>query len=162
MFGCAKFRLTFLGAVCSVALLASLEGRAATKSVDLDGNAANGAESQCDLNVLQTFPVQIENKVTNRAAGYGFTFAWLSAGPAGFTSSIPAGTTSGVGATWVWTTNQPVYSFTGGSCDVDACFTQTSGPDLIASFCSYACLADSTSITMNKGAAAGSVVLNWA
>src|SRR5262245_57402863 len=102
-------------------LLACGIARAATKPVDLDAQAANGAESACDLNVLSTFPVQIENKVTNRTAGDSFTFTWASAGPGGFTSSVTPGTTGGVGAKWVWTTNQSVFSFTGASCTTDAC-----------------------------------------
>jgi hypothetical protein len=149
-------------AFSSVALLASLEAHGATKTVDLDGDAANGAESQCDLNVIQTFPVMIENKVTNKSGGDAFTFSWPSAGPGGWTSSIPAGTAGGVGAKWVWTTNQSVFAFTGTNCEDDVCFAQTSGPDPIASFCNYACLADGTSVTMTKGATAGTVVLNWA
>jgi len=134
---------------------------AATKTVDLDGNPANGAESQCDLNVLQTFPVMIENKVTNKSGGDAFGFSWPSAGPGGFTSSVTAGTTGGVGAKWVWTTNQSIFSYTGNSCANDVCFTQTAGPDSIASFCSDACLADATSVTIARGATAGTVVLSW-
>jgi hypothetical protein len=162
MFGSTKVRSSLLATFSSVALLASLEARGVTKTVDLDGNAANGAESQCDLNVLQTFPVMIEAKVTNKSGGDAFTFSWPSAGPGGFTSSVPAGTAGGVGAKWVWTTNQSVFAFTGTSCANDVCFAQTSGPDPITSFCNYACLADGTSVTLTKGAAAGSVVLSWA
>ena len=51
----------------SMALLVWGTLLAATKSVDLDGRP--GAESAVDLNVLQTFPPRIENKVTNRTLG---------------------------------------------------------------------------------------------
>ena len=107
------------------AILTCWPATATTKTVNLDGNSANGNESQCDLNVLQTFPVKIENKITNRAVGAAFSFAWNSAGPAGFKSSVVAGTTAGKGIKWTWTTNQPVYSFTGSTCAKDVCFTQT-------------------------------------
>jgi hypothetical protein len=133
----------------------------ATKTMDLDGNAANGAESQCDLNVLQTYPVQVENKITNRAVGDIYTFSWPSAGPGGFRSSVTAGTTGGVGAKWTWTTNQSVYAFTGSTCDKDICFDQTAGPDQAASYCSFACLQDGATLTEAKGADGKSVVLNW-
>jgi hypothetical protein len=146
---------------CLVALLASLGAQAASKTVDLDGNAANGAESVCESNILQTFPVMIENKVTNRSGGDAFAFSWPSAGPGGFSSSVTPGTTGGVGAKWVWTTNQSVFSFTGNSCENDICFNQIGGPDALPGFCSYACLADPTSITVSKGVTAGTVVLNW-
>jgi hypothetical protein len=66
-----------------------------------------------DLNVLQTAPPRLESKVTNRTNGDAFSFSWKSAGRGGFTSSTPAGRTTGVGAKWVWSTNQPVYAFTG-------------------------------------------------
>ena len=104
-----------LGAfVCAfaLALLIDRDSHAATKTIDLDGNPANGAESQCDLNLSGNFPVIFENVVTNRTGGNAFNFSWASAGPGGFTSSVPAGTTSGVGSKWVWTTNQTVVSFT--------------------------------------------------
>ena len=68
----------------AVALFTLTASLAATKSVDLDANPANGAESQCDLNVFQTFPVQFENKVTNKTGGDAFSFTWPSAGPGGF------------------------------------------------------------------------------
>ncbi len=155
------FRFSTLVLVCSLTLLTCIGAHAASKAVDLDGNAANGAESQCDLNVLQTFPVMIENRVTNKSSGNAFAFSWPSAGPGGFTSSVTAGTTGGVGAKWVWTTNQSVFSYTGNNCDNDVCFTQTAGPDSIPSYCSFACLADATSVTVTKGATAGTVVLNW-
>src|SRR5258708_7041181 len=112
---------------CFVALLMCVAAQAATKTLDLDGNPTNGAESQCDLNVLQTFPVQIENRVTNKSGGDAFGFVWPSAGPGGFTSSVTAGTPGGVGAKWVWTTNQSVFSYTGNSCANDVCFTKTNG-----------------------------------
>jgi hypothetical protein len=155
-------RRLFMGmGLLSIALLACFEANAATKNVDLDGNAANGAESQCELNVLQTFPVMVENKVTNKSAGDAYSFSWPSAGPGGFTSSVTAGSAGGVGAKWVWTTNQSVFAFTGNSCANDVCFAQTSGTDLLPGFCSESCLADGTSVTLAKGATAGTVVLNW-
>ncbi len=162
MIGIARIRFSLFFGLFLVALLTSLGARAATKAVDLDGDPANGAESQCELNVLQTFPVMIENRVTNKSGGDAFGFSWPSAGPGGFTSSITPGTVGGVGAKWTWTTNQSVVSYTGSTCDNDICFTQTAGPDPISSFCSYACLADPTSVTVTKGATAGTVVLNWA
>jgi hypothetical protein len=136
-------------------------GRAATQPVDLDALPANGAESMCSTDVLQTFPVKIQNKVTNRSNGDAFTFAWPSAGPGGFTSSVTAGTTNGVGAIWVWTTDQSVIGFTGNSCPTDACFAKTSGPDALGGFCSDACLADGTALTVKKGATAGTFDLSW-
>ncbi len=143
------------------ALLAAVPARSAAKAVDLDGNPANGAESTCELNVLQTFPVQIQTKITNRAVGDSYTFSWPSAGPGGFRSSLTPGSTGGVGAIWTWTTNQSVVSFSGGTCDRDICFNSTGGPDATASYCSNACAADGTTINLAKGAAAGTVVLNW-
>src|SRR5262245_36887013 len=76
-----------------VVSLSSLTAFAVTKTVDLDAQTANGAESKCDLNVLSSFPVQIENVVTNKAVGDSFIFNWLSAGPGGFNSSVTPGTT---------------------------------------------------------------------
>jgi len=156
-----RFRLSVGLLALALTLFSPIGLHAASKAVDLDGNAANGAESQCDLNVLQTFPVMIENRVTNKSGGNAFAFSWPSAGPGGFTSSVTAGTTGGVGAKWVWTTNQSVFSYTGNSCANDVCFTQTTGPDSIPSYCSSACLADATSVTITKGSTAGTVVLNW-
>jgi len=142
-------------------MLLVLPALAATKTVDLDAQAANGEESQCDLNVLQTFPVQIENKVTSRAIGDTFDFSWRSAGPGGFTSSLAPGTAGGVGAKWTWTTNESVYSYTGNTCPRDMCLLQTGGADPIAETCSLACLADGTSLRVGRGASAGQYSLNW-
>jgi hypothetical protein len=161
MGGWTKMRFFLFVGVFSAALLTGVGANAATTNVDLDGNAANGAESQCELNVLDTLPVQFENKVTNKSGGDAFSFVWPSAGPGGFTSSVTPGSAGGVGAKWVWTTNQSVFSYTGSTCGTDVCFTKTEGPDSIASFCSYACLADGTSVTIVKGATAGTVVLSW-
>jgi hypothetical protein len=119
--------------VVAAALVADGTVLAATKTINLDGKAANGNESQIDLNVLQTFPPKIECKVTNRAVGDAFTFKWSSAGPGGFSSSVAAGSVGGVGAKWVWTTCQTVYSFTGSTCPKDVCFTQTAGTDAVPS-----------------------------
>ena len=101
----------------------------ADKNVDLDGRTTNGAESNVSLAVVTTFPVKIKNKVTNKAIGDSFTFNYLSAGPGGFASSLPAGTSTGVGAAWTWETTQNVYSYTGIACTSDICFTKTAGPD---------------------------------
>jgi hypothetical protein len=150
----------FVG-VSALGLLASIGAHTATKTVDLDGNPANGAESQCDLNVLQTFPVQVENRVTNKSGGDSFGFSWPSAGPGGFTSSITAGTPGGVGAKWVWTTNQSVFSYTGNSCANDVCFTKTGGPDPIPSACSLRCVDDGVALTIGRGASASETALSW-
>jgi hypothetical protein len=140
--------------------LSSLAVFAATKTVDLDGQTANGAESKCDLNVLSTFPVQIENVVTNKAVGDSFEFTWASAGPGGFRSSVTPGTAGGVGARWVWTTNQTVYAYTGSSCDRDICFLKTAGPDTMGGTCSTGCADDGVAMTMSRGTG-GAVNLLW-
>src|SRR5262245_8977362 len=101
----------------------------ADKTMDLDGRTTNGSESTASLTVVTTFPVKIKNKVTNKAIGDSFTFNWFSAGPGGFASSLPAGTSTGVGAAWTWETTQNVFSFTGAACTSDICFTKTAGPD---------------------------------
>ena len=67
--------------VSSLALLACV-GHAPRRRLWISTpTPANGAESQCDLNVLQTFPVQVENRVTNKSGGDAFGFSWPSAGP---------------------------------------------------------------------------------
>jgi hypothetical protein len=162
MAGSTNFRCSVAIGVLSFAIASGSGLFAATKYLDLDGNPANGAESQCDLNVLQTFPVMVESRVTNRAVGDSYTFSWPSAGPGGFTSSMTPGSTGGVGVTWTWTTNQSVFAFTGGSCSTDVCFTKTAGSDAIPNYCSLACLADGTAVTIAKSATAGAVTLNWA
>src|SRR4029077_10552697 len=98
MIGGTQSRVLGCAGVLAIAVFTCTSAIAATKNVDLDGNAANGAESQCELNVLQTFPVMIENRVTNKSAGDAYSFSWPSAGPGGFTSSVTAGTAGGVGA----------------------------------------------------------------
>src|SRR5262245_57613191 len=82
--------------------------RAADQPIDLDKNAANGAESQVSTKVLQTFPVKSENTVYNNAPGSAYKFKWGGAGPGGFNSLVTAG--PGVGTSWVWTTAYQVYS----------------------------------------------------
>jgi hypothetical protein len=154
-------RLLFTMSAVAVVLVICTPSLAATKTLDLDAQTGNGAESQCDLNVLGTFPVNIENKVTNKAIGDAFTFSWKSAGPGGFTSSVTTGSTGGVGAKWTWTTNQTVYSYTGTTCDNDVCFSKTGGPDAMTGTCSLACLNDGAVLTIQKGAAAGEVDLSW-
>jgi hypothetical protein len=133
---------------------------AATKTVDLDAQPTNGAESKCDLNVLSSFPVTIENVVTNKAVGDAFQFTWASAGPGGFTSAVTSGTTGGVGARWTWSTNQTVVSYTGSSCERDICFLKTAGPDSMSGTCSLGCLDDGVSLTTARGTA-GAVNLSW-
>jgi len=140
--------------------MCSLAVYAATKTVDLDAQTANGAESKCDLNVLSTFPVQIENVVTNKAVGDAFEFTWASAGPGGFRSSVTPGTAGGVGARWVWSTNQTVYAYTGTSCDRDICFLKTAGPDALGGTCSLGCADDGVLMSMSRGTG-GAVNLVW-
>jgi hypothetical protein len=142
-------------------LLSSLPAAAATKTIDLDAQAANGAESKCDLNVLQTFPVMVENVITNRAVGDAFNFSWPSAGPGGFSSAAAPGTSGGVGAKWVWTTNQTVYAFTGTNCANDVCFLQTAGPSSLPGTCTAGCGNDGVQLTVGKGVTAGEVALSW-
>src|SRR5260221_8221101 len=161
MVASARIRFSMLVGMFSVALPTGPGTRAATKAVDLDANPANGAESQCDLNVIQTFPVMVENKVTNRSGGEACSFAWASAGPGGFSSSVPPGTTAGVGAKWVWTTNQSVFGYTGNTCATDVCFSKTAGPDPITGTCSLACFADGIALAVEKGASVGAVSLSW-
>jgi len=134
---------------------------AATQNIDLDAQSANGAESKIDLNVLQTFPVQIENVVTNKTLGDIFTFGWPSAGLGGFSSSLAPGTLGGVGVRWTWTTNQTVYAFTGTSCVNDICFLKTAGPDSIPGTCTAGCGNDGVQLSVAKGANAGEVALSW-
>src|SRR5262245_21018229 len=114
--GPSKSRSYQLLAAFAAMLLSLRIAGAATEPVDLDALPANAAESMCSTNVLNPFPVRIENKVTNRTNGDAFTFEWWSAGPGGFRSSVAPGTTNGVGATWVWTTDQSLFGFTGNSC----------------------------------------------
>ena len=106
---------------------------AASKAVDLDGKTANGAESTCTLTVLSTFPAKVENKITNKAIGDTFTFVWPSAGIGGFSSTLGAGTSTGVGTKWTWTTSQTIYSYTGSTCANDICFSKVDGPDAVTS-----------------------------
>ncbi|HEX6850853.1 MAG TPA: hypothetical protein VF139_05540, partial [Candidatus Polarisedimenticolaceae bacterium] len=154
-------RVATLAAAAVLSAAAPTVATAATKTVDLDAQSTNGSESQCDLNVLSTFPVKVENVVTNKAVGNAFDFSWKSAGPGGFTSSAAAGSTGGVGAKWTWTTNQTVYSYTGNNCANDICFLKTAGPDPITSVCSTSCVDDGARLTISKGATADEVVLSW-
>ncbi|MEE8411296.1 MAG: hypothetical protein V3S47_02255 [Acidobacteriota bacterium] len=82
-------------------------GFAAEQKIDLDGNPLNGNESTVETNVLQSFPVEIENIIFNNA-GSGFTFEWPGAGPGGFESFLTAG--PDVGTKWIWTTVSQVFS----------------------------------------------------
>jgi hypothetical protein len=102
---------------------------AADVNVNLDGNSVNGNESNVALNVVNTSPTAIKDKVTNKAVGQAFRFAYAAGGPGGFYSSVPLGTTTGVGAIWNWQTNQQVYSIPGG-----IVFTQTAPGTVVRSF----------------------------
>jgi hypothetical protein len=134
---------------------------ASTQNVDLDAQASNGSESKVDLNVLTSFPVKVENIVTNKAVGYSFDFSWLSAGPGGFTSSCAPGTAGGVGAKWTWTTNQTIFSFTGTTCPKDICFLKTAGSSSVTSACTLGCLDDGVVLSVGKSATPGEAVLSW-
>ena len=92
----------------AIALSLSSSVGSAETDINLDGNAANGEESKVSTKVLQTFPIEIENKVVNNAAGKSFTFVWAGAGPGGFTSFLTMG--PGVGTKWEWSTVSQVYS----------------------------------------------------
>jgi hypothetical protein len=76
--------------------------------IDLDGNPLNGNESTVETNVLQSFPVQIENVIFNNATGSEYSFSWPGAGPGGFDAILTAG--PGVGTKWTWTTVSQVYT----------------------------------------------------
>src|SRR5262245_43768809 len=154
-----KRRIAALAFAGSLAML-SAAALASTQNVDLDGQSSNGSESKVDLNVLSSFPVKIENVVTNKAVGFSFDFSWLSAGPGGFSSSCALGTAAGVGAKWTWTTNQAVFSYTGSSCPNDICFLKTAGSGL-TSTCTTGCLDDGVVLSIAKSATPGEVVLNW-
>ena len=158
---CGRASACALLAVGAVLFASSSGVPAATKSVDLDGDASNGAESRCELNVLSTFPVRIENVVTNKSIGDAYDFSWPSAGPGGFTSSVTPGSAGGVGAKWTWTTNQSIFSFTGSDCERDICFLQTEGPSPLSSTCTRGCQDDGVALTVAKGATSQDLVLNW-
>jgi len=115
--------------ILGMTAVASLPGtaRGAAKDVDLNGDGT--LESTVNLTVVTTSPVKVQDKVTNKAVGQGFRFAWPSAGPGGFSSSLALGTTSGVGAIWTWQTTRQVYSYTGTSCTNDICTTRTTPAD---------------------------------
>ena len=83
-------------------------GFTAEQKIDLDGNPLNGKESTVQTNVLQSFPVQVENIIFNNAMGSGFSFEWPGAGPGGFSSFITDG--PDVGTKWTWTTVSQVYT----------------------------------------------------
>ena len=81
---------------------------AADQKIDLDGNPINGQESMVETNLLQTFPVRVENVVHNNTWGIPFSFDWPGAGPGGFDSILTVG--PDVGTKWEWTTLSQVYS----------------------------------------------------
>src|SRR5262245_12607941 len=83
---------------------------AADKNINLDGNAANGNESNVALNVISTSPTTVKNKATNKAVGQSFRLSWAGAGPGGCFSSVGLGTTAGVGMIWNWQTSQQIFS----------------------------------------------------
>ena len=96
--------------VAAIALPAAPLGLAAEKDIDLDSNPLTGQESSVETNVLQSFPVEIENVITNNSPGTAFTFRWPGAGPGGFDSVLTIG--PDVGTKWTWTTVSQVYSIT--------------------------------------------------
>jgi len=110
-----------------IALLASLPVQAASKAVDLDGDGSE--ESTVQLNVLQTWPPKIQNRVISGSSGDQI-FNWLSSGPGGFNSKVRAGGE----ARWTWETAQTVYSFTGTSCRSDMCTRKRDGSFLSGAF----------------------------
>ena len=134
---------------------------ASTQQIDLDGQASNGAESKCDLNVLSSFPVKVENVVTNKAVGLAFEFSWLSAGPGGFTSACAPGTAAGVGAKWTWTTNQSIFSYTGTTCAKDICFSNAAGSAGPGGTCTLGCFDDGVVLSVAKSVTAGQTILSW-
>jgi hypothetical protein len=115
--------LRWLPLAAALVLGGTLPAGAASKNVDLDKNGSN--ESIVDLTVISSYPAKVRNKITNKAVGKTYTFRWPSAGPGGFTSSLGAGTSGGVGTIWDWQTGQTIYSYTGSICDKDVCFTPT-------------------------------------
>ena len=133
MFGKGQRLHSLLVVLAIAAAFGVLAAWAASKSVDLDGKTTNGAESSVALTVVTTYPVKIENKVTNKAIGDAFSFNYASAAPGGFSSNIPAGTSTGVGVKYTWQTGSTVVSYTGTTCTNDICFTKTAGPDPITS-----------------------------
>ncbi len=82
----------------------------AEQQIDLDGNPLNGNESKVQTNVLQTFPVEVENIIFNNAVGAGFSIDWGGAGPGGLMSTVAGG--PDVGTKWTWSTVSQVYSIT--------------------------------------------------
>ncbi|MCU0254834.1 MAG: hypothetical protein MUE47_09895, partial [Acidobacteria bacterium] len=115
--------LRLLPLAAALVVTGALPAGAASKNVDLDKNGSN--ESIVDLTVISSYPAKIRNKITNKAVGKTYTFRWPSAGPGGFTSSLGAGTSGGVGTIWDWQTGQTIYSYTGSICDKDICLTPT-------------------------------------
>ena len=77
--------------VFAIAMPIAQFGNASEQRIDLDGNPLNGAESTVETNVLQSFPVEIENVVHNNAVGRGFSFEIPGAGPGGFQSFVTSG-----------------------------------------------------------------------
>jgi len=97
--------------ILTLAVAATLQApasRATEQRIDLDGNPLNGAESKVITKLLSSYPVQVENTVINNASGRSFQFVWPGAGPAGFSTSLTVG--PDVGARWVWSSTQVVYS----------------------------------------------------
>ncbi len=152
---------SLLGVLAIAAAFGAIAAWAASKSVDLDGKTANGAESSVTLTILRTYPAKIENKITNKAIGDAFTFSYLSAGPGGFSSSVPAGTSTGVGVKWTWETGSSIVSYTGSLCNNDICFTKTAGPDPITSRGPFAVPGrslSSTGVTLSNASLTSSLI----
>lgn len=100
--------LTCIVAILAIAIGGASFVGAAEQNIDLDGNPANGDESRLETNVLQSYPVKIENVIFNNAADETFTFIWPGAGPGGFDAFVTPG--PDVGIKWEWTTLSQVYS----------------------------------------------------
>src|SRR5262245_14514276 len=68
--------LAIVAALSMVTVWPAAPVLAADVNINLDGNATNGNESNCALNVVNTSPTAIKNKVTNKAVGQAFRFSW--------------------------------------------------------------------------------------
>jgi hypothetical protein len=124
-------------------------GMAQVVPINLDN--VTGNESECELAVTTSSPVTVINTVVSRATGNAFDFSWPSAGPGGFTGSLPAPTTEAPSKLlrWLWTTVDPLAAIEiiPTSCAGDLCLGKA-GPDTLPqSVCSLACLNDAMSLT---------------
>jgi hypothetical protein len=161
MFGKGQRLHSLLGVLAIAAAFGAIAAWAASKSVDLDGKTTNGAESSVALTILRTYPPKVENKITNKAVGDAYTFSYVSAGPGGFSGSLPAGTTAGVGKKWTWETGSSIVSYTGSTCANDICFTKTAGPDPVTSRGPFAVPGrslSSTGVTLSNASLTSSLI----